>query len=569
MKRLKKVWAMLLCLCMAITLLPTTVFAAKIESPEKVNGRFYSDYASNTVNSTVTGSEGAGTASNFGGMTNNSDTFTVTYKTNADVEMGTLIYEVGGENTLPTASELSSNFNSFIQRAKQKGDVYVPNDGSLWYEDKEFTAPATFPDGQKDENYTLYCKLTVQSISAGIVSNGAENKSYADVGGTIQPYLAVSGYSTTGRNDGYEGTKAIFERKNAEGNWVEVPEEYYTDKSGNTWPNMIYFSSVSDSGTYRLKDVRYTATDNDGNVLYYVNAENTPKDEYTVKIAPMQLSITGVTAQDRNCDGTDKVQLSGGTLEGVLYGDEVSFALGTGTVADKIAGSGKPVTTNITLTGEKAGNYTLKQPENITVTISHAEDNIGWRFDENGHWKACVCGEKMNAGNHTGGTATCTEQAACEVCNQKYGSLIAHKLTPTGKAEATCTKNGKEAYYTCKTCHNHFSDAAGQNKIADLESWGIIEAGHKAEKVDRVEPAATESGNIEYWYCPVCDKYFANEDLTEEITKEETVLAATDETADAPQTGDNSNPTLWVVLLLLAFGGMTGITLYARKCKTN
>ena len=87
----------------------------------------------------------AGTAGNF----------TVTYKTNADVEMGTLTYEIGGENALPTAGELSSKFSTFIQRAKQKGDVYVPNDGVLWYEDKEFTKPAAFPNGQKDENYTL------------------------------------------------------------------------------------------------------------------------------------------------------------------------------------------------------------------------------------------------------------------------------------------------------------------------------------------------------------------------------------------------------------------------------
>ena len=128
------------------------------------------------------------------------DTFTVTYKTNADVEMGTLTYEVGKENTLPITSELRSKFNAFIQRATQKGSIYVTN--VLWYEDKEFTKPATFPDGQKDENYTLYCKLVLGSMSAGSVSNGAENKSYAAVGGYFQPHLSISGYYTIGRDDG-------------------------------------------------------------------------------------------------------------------------------------------------------------------------------------------------------------------------------------------------------------------------------------------------------------------------------------------------------------------------------
>ena len=78
------------------------------------------------------------------------DTFTVTYKTNADVEMGTVTYEVGKENALPITKELRSYFSAFIQRATQKGRIYVTN--VLWYEDKEFTKPATFPDGQKDEN---------------------------------------------------------------------------------------------------------------------------------------------------------------------------------------------------------------------------------------------------------------------------------------------------------------------------------------------------------------------------------------------------------------------------------
>lgn len=557
--------------------------------------------------------------------------FTVTYKTNADVEMGTLTYEVGGENALPAVGALSLEFSTFIQRAKQKGNVYVPNDGVLWYEDKEFTKPAAFPNGQKDENYTLYCKLTIGSISAGSVSNGAENKSYADVGGTIQPYLAVSGYYTTGRNDGYDGTKAIFEKKNAEGNWTEVPEEYCTDKSGNTWPNMIYFSSVSDSGTYRMKDVRYTATDNDGNILYYVNAEDTPKDEHIVTIAPVELTITGVTAQNRNCDGTDTVQLTGGALQGILYGDDVSFSLGSGTVADKTAGSGKPVTTNITLTGADAGNYTLKQPENITVTISHTADHTVWHSDENRHWNTCVCGEKMNADSHTGGTATCTKQAACAICDQKYGALLKHELTPAEKVEATCTTDGKEAYYTCEVCGKHFSDAAGQDEIGDLDSYGIIgaaghsmthheavtatcaapgnveywncsvceksfadkqgtqplisteiPAGHKAEKTDRVEPTAATPGNIEYWYCPACGQYFKDKDLTEVIAKEETVLAAIGETtqsnpeqpkngdaaaANNPKTGDNSNPVLWIVLLIFAGGAVVGRTVYGRRVK--
>lgn len=536
------------------------------------------------------------------------DTFTVTYKTNADVEMGTVTYEVGKKNALPITSELRSKFDAFIQRATQKGRIYVTN--VLWYEDKEFTKPATFPEGQKDENYTLYCKLVLGSMSAGSVSNGAENKSYADVGGSFQPHLSISGYYTSGRDDGSEATKAIFEKKNANGQWEEVSEAYYTDKSGNTWTNMIYFSSVSDSGTYRLKDVRYTATDNNGEVLYYVNAEDTPKDEHTVTITPVELTITDVTAQDRNCDGTDTVQLSGGVLGGVLYNDNVSFTLGSGTVADKTAGSGKPVMTNITLTGADAGNYTLKQPENITVTISDDWGEPVWNWSDDGQ-SATVTFTCKGDTTHTESPqvivtsevktpATCTEMgtttytAKATFNGQEYTSTkdvtdiakLSHTLKKTDKVEATCTTDGKDAYYTCESCGKHFSDTEGKNEITKLEEYGIIlatkheagtewkhnetahwnecmnncgeklnKAAHTFEWVIDKEATATKAGS-KHEECTVCGY---------EKAAVEIPVTGTDTTS--PKTGDNSNIALWLALLMAAGAALTGTAVYSRKRK--
>ena len=299
-----------------------------------------------------------------------SDTFTVTYKTNAEVEMGTVVYTVGGQNALPVADELTKMFRPFFTRAFEKGSVSVPNNGVIWYEDSEFKTPAQFPQGAQGENYTLYCKLAVRYFSAGNVQNRAENASYANTRDSSSPCLAITGQSMTGRSDAYEGTRAIFEKKNADGEWVEVPERYYTDPAGTEWATMIYFKDVSDSGVYRLKDVRYTATDNSGNILYYVNAEDTSKDEHTVNITPVELTISDVQAVSRGFDGTNKVALSGGALNGILFNDDVTFELGTGLLADAEAGENKPVTTDIKLTGEKAGNYTLVQPTDIQVTIT-------------------------------------------------------------------------------------------------------------------------------------------------------------------------------------------------------
>ena len=81
--------------------------------------------------------------------------------------------------------------------------------------------------------------------------------------------------------------------------------------------------------------------------------------------------MTGVTAKDREYDGTSAVELSGGELVGVVAGDEsrLSFDLGSGVMSDAHAGENKRVTTSVLLTGAAASNYTLTQPS-VTVNIS-------------------------------------------------------------------------------------------------------------------------------------------------------------------------------------------------------
>jgi len=88
-----------------------------------------------------------------------------------------------------------------------------------------------------------------------------------------------------------------------------------------------------------------------------------------VTITQKPITITGVTATNREYDRTTNVALTGGALQGVLAGDTVNFTLGNGTIADANVG-GKNVNTTIALTGTHAGNYSLTQPTGITVTIS-------------------------------------------------------------------------------------------------------------------------------------------------------------------------------------------------------
>ena len=114
---------------------------------------------------------------------------------------------------------------------------------------------------------------------------------------------------------------------------------------------------------------------------------------------------------------------------------------------------------------------------------------------------------------HTGGTATCTEKAVCEVCGKAYGE-------PDPK--------------------NH----------TDLKHIPAKAATEDAE------------GNIEYWYCGGCGKYYSDKDGTKELAKADTVTA---KLPKSPQTGDISNLMLWIALLFVGGGVLTGVTVFDNR----
>ena len=58
------------------------------------------------------------------------------------------------------------------------------------------------------------------------------------------------------------------------------------------------------------------------------------------------------------------------------------------------------------------------------ATILHKHAHTILNSDNEAHWYECECGEKSNVVAHTGGTATTTEQAVCEICNKSYGDLV-------------------------------------------------------------------------------------------------------------------------------------------------
>ena len=138
--------------------------------------------------------------------------------------------------------------------------------------------------------------------------------------------------------------------------------------------------------------------------------------------------------------------------------------------------------------------------------------------DDNKDHKCDYCGKKLT--EHTGGKATCKDKAKCEVCGAEYGELDAKNHTDL----------------------KHFP-ATAANK--------------------------TTEGNIEYWYCEGCGKYYSDKDGTKEIKKADTVTAKLKDDSKSPQTGDTSNLALWIALLFVSGGAAIGTTVVSRKKKYN
>lgn len=76
-------------------------------------------------------------------------------------------------------------------------------------------------------------------------------------------------------------------------------------------------------------------------------------------------------------------------------------------------------------------------------------------------------------------------------------------------------------------------------------------------------------GNIEYWYCEGCGKYFADAAATKDIAKDDTRTDKLPDDPKSPQTGDNSNLMLWVALLFISCGAAIGTTVVSKKKKHN
>ncbi len=224
---------------------------------------------------------------------------------------------------------------------------------------------------------------------------------------------------------------------------------------------------------------------------------------------------------------------------------------------------------------------------------------------ENHKWKDGACEKCGYVCVHSGGEATCTKGAVCEICGKEYtdkdmanhsGKLVWVQTEKTHKQAYDCCdkevltseahgwKNGvcTVCDYQCK--HSGGSATCVKKAVCTIcsEKYGTYNMSmHEGlQSVAAKAATRTDEGNIEYWYCKDCDRYYIKQDGLVEIEKSQTVVAKITDTTSlddtckddntetvkeqAPDTGDNKHVFVWLLMFVIG-GAAAGLTVKGKK----
>ena len=219
---------------------------------------------------------------------------------------------------------------------------------------------------------------------------------------------------------------------------------------------------------------------------------------------------------------------------------------------------------------DKAGNNA-----EMTVTVNNGHTFGEWVSDNNGkHTRKCIVDgcDAFETENCSGGNATCTEKAVCDVCGKAYGEF-----------DGTNHKGGVQEW-TTRTAFNHeqkwnccgaviVASEAHEWKDGVCRECGYVCLHNDADKdhiCDYCKKTISEHVDKDKNHiCDYCEKTIsAHKDApTKEIKKADTVTAKLPDDSKSPQTGDNSNLILWIALLIISGGVMKGVTAFGKNKK--
>lgn len=447
-------------------------------------------------------------------------------------------YTYGVGATLPTADDMTYTGHTF------KG----------WYDNESLTgSPVTAIGGTETGNKEYWAKWEINQYTITVKpENGKADITITQDYGTpiTAPTLTREGYQFNGWDKTFPTTMPA-ENITLKAKWKDIEKPTGEIIIGiNKWHSFLnkitlglFFKdtqevTINASDNSGIVFVSYLITDQElseeelGSLVYRAYDEPfliEPNGEYIVyaMLVDASLNITYLRSDRITLDNVQPV--IGGIEDGKIYCEAQTVTI-VEKYVDTVTVNGTAVELDENnsfilpaadgeqkiVVADKAGNIA-----EMTVTVHDGHTFGDWKADGDGtHSRECtVDGCKgVETMVCSGGNATCTEKAICEVCGKAYGEL-------------------------------------DPNNHADLK--------HISAK------AATEDteGNIEYWYCGGCDKYYSDKDGINEIKKADTVTARIKGNFKSPRTGNASDLALWVSLLFVSGGATVGITLVGRKKK--
>ena len=136
--------------------------------------------------------------------------------------------------------------------------------------------------------------------------------------------------------------------------------------------------------------------------------------------------------------------------------------------------------------------------DEVVEALGHIFNNSQYHYDSTGHWYECDrCDERKDYEEHTPNieAATETDDVVCLKCNYVIEEALGHihHMKHVSKVEATCENKGNIEYYQCEECSKYYEDENGLNEIKDSKTLVINPLGHNYKDVV-TNPTCTEQG---------------------------------------------------------------------------
>ena len=474
--------------------------------------------------------------------------YTITFNSNDGTSVAPQNVNAGEKLTEPTPAPTREGFTF---------------DG--WYEDSTFSTKFNF-DTPITDNMTLYAKWTENKYTLTFDANGGSGTMtpVTDLTGEYtlpaNEFTAPSGKQFKGwslTTDGSTVSKvAMTENRTVYAIWENIPVVTYTVSFAANGGTGTMADVTGISGEYTLPANGFTAPAGKQFKAWSVGGvEKAVGDKITVtanttvtavwEAIEYNVTVTGGTASvgagtpiTKATMGTTVTLTAGAAPTGKVF-DKWEVVSGGITLADAnsatttftMPASGVSVKATYknaphthTYNQETVKPEALKTPADCTsnavyfkscscgaisttdafvamnTALGHAYGS-DWKYDSTNHWHECSrCHDKKNEAAHDYGSDN-----VCDTCGYNKTVPHTHNLTLVAAKAATCTEDGKEAYYKCEGCGKFYEDVLGTKEITDLASWGNIAKIAHTTKQTVTKATPTANGKIVN-YCSVCKK---------------------------------------------------------------